>query len=103
MMFKNFLAVFLLASFISVPLTCFAHDTTPQSTVGSVQGQVTDASGAIIPGASVTLMNSITNYKVTSKTDDTGNFRFVNVPFNTYKLSVDAPEFQTSEQTVDVH
>jgi Outer membrane receptor proteins, mostly Fe transport len=102
-MFKNFLAIFLLASFISVPLTCFAEDSTPQSTVGSVQGQVTDASGAIIPGASVTLMNSITNYKVTSKSDDAGNFRFVNVPFNTYKLSVAAPEFQTSEQTVDVH
>src|SRR5205085_4269307 len=58
---------------------------------------------AIIPGAAVTLVNSITNYEVTAKTDDAGNFKFVNVPFNTYKLSVDAPDFQTSEQTVDVH
>src|ERR1700754_2570317 len=103
-MVKNILTVILLsASFVSAPLSCFADDATPQSTVGSVQGQVTDASGAVIPGATVTLFNSITNYKVTAKSDEAGNFKIVNVPFNTYKLSVDAPAFQSSEQTVDVH
>jgi hypothetical protein len=103
-MFKNILAVLLLfAVSVSTPLACLAGDGTPQSTVGSVQGQVTDASGAVISGATVTLVNSITNYRVTAKADEAGNFKFVNVPFNTYKLSVEALEFQTSEQTVDVH
>ncbi|HKP11759.1 MAG TPA: TonB-dependent receptor, partial [Blastocatellia bacterium] len=102
-MFKNLIALFLFASLLGMPLKGFAADGGPQSTVGTVQGQVTDASGAVLTGASVTLLNPITNYKVTAKTDDAGNFKFFNVPFNTYKLTVDAAEFQASEQTVDVH
>src|SRR2546426_8040771 len=73
-----------------------------QATTGTVQGQVTDAAGAAVAGASVTLSNSITNYKVSTKTDDAGAFRFQNVPYNSYKLSVIAPEFQQSDQTIDL-
>src|SRR5262249_42813502 len=85
-----------------------ADGTTPadnptQSTVGIVQGQVTDPSGAAVIAANVTLQNSITNYKVTAKTDDTGSFKFQNIPFNNYRLTVEAVDFQNSEQTVDVH
>src|SRR5205807_7508385 len=102
-MFQKLLAVLLFAAFASLPLTGFANDGAPQSTVGAVQGRVTDASGAVIAGAAVTLVNPITNYKLTAKTDDAGNFKFLNVPFNSYKVSVDAPDFQTAEQAVDVH
>src|SRR5437868_1428141 len=102
-MFKNFLALLLFAALASAPLTGVAREGTPQATVGAVQGQVTDAAGAVIAGAVVTLVNSITSYKVTTKTDDAGNFKFLYVPFNSYKVSVGAPEFQPVEQTVDVH
>jgi TonB dependent receptor/Carboxypeptidase regulatory-like domain/TonB-dependent Receptor Plug Domain len=102
-MFKNFLAVLLFAALISAPLTSFASDNLPQATVGAVQGQVTDVAGAVVAGAVVTLVNSITSYKVTTKTDEAGNFKFLYVPFNSYKVSVEAPEFQLAEQTVDVH
>ncbi|HKP86902.1 MAG TPA: TonB-dependent receptor [Blastocatellia bacterium] len=74
-----------------------------QSTVGSIQGQVNDPSGAAVGGAIVLLSNSITNYKVSAKTDDSGTFRFLGVPYNTYKLTVEAADFQPAEQTVDVH
>src|SRR5438309_588320 len=74
-----------------------------QATTGTVQGQVTDSAGASVAGASITLSNSITNYKVTAKTDDAGAFRFQNVPFNSYRLTVTAPEFQPSDQTIDIH
>ena len=88
-----------------VALNCFAAaaNEPSQATIGSVQGQVSDPQGAALPGATVTLMNSITNYKVSAKTDDAGAFKFLNVPFNTYKLSVEAEEFQPAEQIVDVH
>ena len=102
-MCKNFLAVLLFAALISAPLTGFASNGLPQATVGAVQGQVTDAAGAVVAGAVVTLVGTITNYKVTAKTDDAGNFKFLYVPFNKYTLSVAAPEFQLAEQTVDVH
>jgi hypothetical protein len=102
-MFKRFSALLLLVAFFSAPLNSLARDDSGQSTVGTVQGQVTDQSGAVLPGATVTLVNSITGYKVTAKTDDAGNFKLVNIPFNNYKLTVDAAEFQPNEQTVDVH
>lgn len=74
-----------------------------QATTGTVQGQVTDATGATVSGASVTLVNSITNYKVTTKSDDAGAFRFQNVPYNSYELTVTAAEFQQSHQDIDLH
>jgi hypothetical protein len=74
-----------------------------QSTTGTVQGQVTDAAGAAVSGASVTLFNSGTNYKVEAKSDDTGSFRFQNVPYNSYKVRVIAPEFQQADQDIDLH
>ena len=74
-----------------------------QATTGTVQGQVTDATGATVSGASVTLVNSITNYKVTTKSDDAGAFRFQNVPYNSYELTVTAAEFQLSHQDIDLH
>src|SRR5581483_2526073 len=102
-MFKNFLALLLFAALASAPLTAFAREGGPQATVGAVQGQVTDAAGAVVSGAVVTLVNSITSYKVTTKTDESGNFKFLYVPFNSYKVTVEAPEFQPIEQAVDVH
>jgi hypothetical protein len=75
----------------------------PQATTGTVQGQVTDATGATVAGASITLLNSITNYKVTAKSDDTGAFRFQNVPYNSYEVTVNAAEFQELHQDIDLH
>src|SRR5207244_13133905 len=80
-----------------------ANGEASQATTGTVQGQVTDPTGATVAGASVTLSNSITNYKVSAKTDDTGGFRIQNVPFNSYQVTVTAPEFQPSDQTIDLH
>ncbi|HXG91097.1 MAG TPA: TonB-dependent receptor [Blastocatellia bacterium] len=97
--------IILIATAAGGTLQCFASalDEGAQSTVGSIQGQVTDASGAVVAGATVTLSNSITSYKVTTQTDETGAFKFLNIPFNTYKLTVEVSGFQPSEQTVDVH
>ena len=74
-----------------------------QATTGTVQGLVTDATGATVSGASVTLSNSINNFRVTAKSDDTGSFRFQNVPYNSYELTVTAAEFQQSHQDIDLH
>jgi hypothetical protein len=82
---------------------CFSGDGNPQATIGSVQGQVVDSTGGAVAGARVTLSNSITNFTAATRTDDTGSFKFLNVPFNTYKVTVEAPGFQSAHQTVDVH
>jgi hypothetical protein len=69
---------------------------------GTVQGTVTDPSGAAIPNAAVSILNRITGYKQQSNTDSTGGFRFSNVPPNPYHLEVSAPSFSPSAQDVTV-
>lgn len=79
------------------------HGIRAQTTTGSIHGQVTDPVGAAVVGAQVTLLNPITKYEVTTQTDASGHFRFLNIPFNTYTLRVQAEGFQLAERTVDVH
>jgi hypothetical protein len=67
---------------------------TAQSTSGTVSGAVTDPTGAEIPGATVTLANPVSGYTRTLLSDSAGQFRFVNVPFNTYSLTVKMSGFQ---------
>lgn len=66
---------------------------------GSIQGTVTDASGALVPNASVTLTNTSTAIKHVVKTDKSGEFSFPNMDIGTYNLLVGASGFQTYEQT----
>ena len=88
-----------LAAFL--PAGAFAADA--QSMVaGTVQGSVTDPSGAVIPGAAVVLGNRVTNYRATATTDAGGLFVFRNVPYNHYRLTVTAPTFAGYDGAVDV-
>jgi hypothetical protein len=48
----------------------------------SMTGVVTDSSGALIPGVTVTLTNGSTGVSYTETTDNTGTYRFPNVPPN---------------------
>ncbi len=74
----------------------------PQSTSGFVSGTVKDATGAIIPGATVVLANPVSGYTRTVQTDDAGQFRFYNLPFNPYRVTVTSDQFAKSSQQVDV-
>lgn len=72
------------------------------ATSGLVTGSVTDASGAVIPGAPVNIHNALTGYDRTRPADASGNFQFPNLPFGTYTLSVKQPGFQSYAQEVSV-
>src|ERR1700733_5821074 len=65
---------------------------------GDVTGTITDASGAAIPGATVTLSNVNTNANQTVTTNADGSYRFAFVSPGTYKLAVSATGFQTQQQ-----
>jgi hypothetical protein len=69
---------------------------------GTVAGTVTDPSGAILPNATVTILNRLTNYRQTATTDSTGAFRLTNIPPNPYHVEVSAPSFATFTQDIDV-
>ena len=66
---------------------------------GTIQGTVTDASGAVVTRASVTLTDPSTTEKRDTKTDNAGIYVFPNIPIGTYNLVVASPNFKTYEQT----
>ena len=64
-----------------------------QTATGDVLGGVTDASGAIVPGATVTLTNTGTREIRNFTTGATGEFTFSNLQPGSYTLTVTAPGF----------
>jgi hypothetical protein len=69
---------------------------------GTIQGTVTDPSGAALPNATVTILNRLTNFSRSVETDSGGAFRLNNIPPATYHLVTSAANFANSEQDVDV-
>ena len=69
---------------------------------GTISGSVTDSSGAVIPGATVTIVNPVSGYSRSATTDGTGNYEFPNIPFNPYHLTVKAAGFSSMAQDVEV-
>jgi hypothetical protein len=68
----------------------------------NVTGTVTDPSGAVIPGATVTIHNPVSQFERSVTTDTQGNFSIDNVPFNPYHMTVTAPGFAAHVQDIDV-
>lgn len=64
-----------------------------QITVGHVTGTITDSSGAVIPGADVTLANSGTNIAQHTVSTSSGSYTFEQVDPGTYSLRVEAKGF----------
>jgi hypothetical protein len=69
---------------------------------GTVTGQVTDPSGALIAGAKARLTNPVTGFEQMVTTDTNGMFRFNNVPVNNYHLEISNSGFKTASQNVDI-
>ncbi len=61
---------------------------------GSVQGSITDNSGAAIPGATVIISNLATGYSHTLQTDKSGLYSLGPLTPGAYILDVSAPNFQ---------
>src|SRR2546421_8851836 len=70
-----------------------------QTSRGVVSGTVTDANGALITGANVTLTNTATTVKRTSNTNDEGLYRFDAVDLGPYSVEIGAPGFGTVTKT----
>ena len=85
-----YVGVFLLAA-------CFNTQLFAQS--ASVSGQVADASGAMVSGASVTLIRPSTQVKVTAVTDAKGLYILPPVAPGDYEATVSAPGFEVWKET----
>jgi hypothetical protein len=70
-------------------------NTQAQLYTGSVTGLVTDPSAAIVPSAKITLVDQNKGYTFTAATDAaTGRYLLRSIPPGTYKITVEAPNFQ---------
>jgi outer membrane receptor protein involved in Fe transport len=87
---------------VLLAIAFFVQSTFAQSRIGTVQGTVKDPTGALVRNAKVTVTQPLTGYNQTVQTDEQGSFKLVNVPFNTYKVQVEAAGFQTTEQSIDL-
>lgn len=69
---------------------------------GTIQGNVSDPSGAVVAGATVTIRNPVSGYTQSATTTADGSFRFNNIPPNPYHLEVTASGFAAFAQDVNV-
>src|SRR5438034_6138961 len=86
-------SAFLLVLFLSVPPLQAQVDT------GSILGTVTDASGAAISGAKVTLTNEGTSASLSTTTAPDGSYNFTPVKIGSYKVTATFEGFPTTTQT----
>jgi len=66
---------------------------------GSVSGVVKDSSGAMIPGAQVTLIDEAKGFSFTATTDSSGRYLFRSVPPSAYRIQVNNSGFQGQSRT----
>ena len=89
-------------AFVCASFTWTAAQAQSLGTAGTIQGKIVDATGAVIPGASVEIKNPVTGFQRTATTDDSGVFLFRNVPQNSYHLAATAHGFEVTQHDVDV-
>jgi hypothetical protein len=64
-----------------------------QQTTGNIQGRVTDAQKAAVPGVTVTVKNDATGYSRSEVTDAEGTYRLTSLPIGTYELHAELSGF----------
>ncbi len=64
--------------------------------LSSIQGQVTDPTGAVVAGAAITAENSETHFKTTVTSNQSGSFTLEGLNPGTYTVTFTAPSFKTA-------
>jgi hypothetical protein len=70
-----------------------------QLATAELNGRVTDSSGAVLPGATVTVTQTATGLVRTAVTENNGTYLLSNLPTGPYKLEVSLQGFRTYVQT----
>ena len=70
---------------VVVAVLCLLPSALGQSTAGRIVGRVSDSTGAVVSGVTVTLTNQATGVSRSAKTNDTGDYNFVEVTPGNYR------------------
>jgi hypothetical protein len=68
-------------------------------TTGTILGNVTDSSGAVVPGAKVTAVSDQQGLTRSTTTNGTGSYTLVQIPLGTYTVTVEASGFKRFAST----
>ena len=94
-MSRRLILLLILVLVLVVPASLFAQS---QATTGVIEGTVVDASGASLPGVTITVKNTATNFEQTAVTDKDGRFRNVLLPLGPYQVTATLEGFGTTIQ-----
>ena len=89
---RTFPVLLTLSLLCSVPLLA-------QTFRGTINGVVTDPSGAVVPGAKVTATDVSTSAVRETVSSGAGEFAFTDLPLSSYNVKVQASGFQATEVT----
>ncbi|MFL6208791.1 MAG: carboxypeptidase regulatory-like domain-containing protein [Pyrinomonadaceae bacterium] len=73
-----------------------------QTSTSRITGTVTDANGAVVPNATVTVTNEATGVVQTQSTTDAGLFAFPSLPVGAYTIKVELQGYKTTQKTGNV-
>jgi len=85
----------LLGSLAAVPILLAAAVPSAWAQAGGVTVTVVDPTGSVVVDAGLELRDLATNTVRKARTQEVGNYRFVNLPLGAYALSVSAPGFES--------
>ena len=71
-------------------------------TLGTISGEVKDGTGALLPGASVTVVNKATNATRTTVTNSAGLFDFPALPPGAYSVTAELEGFRTGVRDLEL-
>ena len=80
-------------------LLCAVPRLWAQASTGNIYGSVADASGAVLPGATITIRNTGTGQTRTTTTNETGGYVANLMPPGTYEISASIAGFQQLQKT----
>jgi hypothetical protein len=80
-----------------VVVTALCGSAFAQQTLGGITGEVTDASGGVIPNVSVTVLEEQTSLTRTVATNGSGVYLFVNLPIGAYTLTYKAEGYDVQK------
>lgn len=96
--FRSHRSPFLSACAAILFLACSGFSISAQSVVGRISGTVKDASGAVVPNASVTATNTATNLVRTATANEDGFYTLTNLPVGTYRVEAELSGFKKATQ-----
>jgi hypothetical protein len=82
----------------SCALAVWPNTVAAQVYSGSLTGVVTDPSGAVVPGAHVSLIDVSKGYSFSASSDSVGRYVIRNLPPSSYRLIVEAKGFESFSQ-----